>query len=94
MNTFLETWGVCNVTIVNQAFRSCQPVLICDVNNITDEGQPFGAWWKITKGSQNEFGDQPEDKASEEGYSEEESRAVAASPEYPSKISDFHEKRW
>src|SRR5258708_5653513 len=94
MNTFLETLEVWSVTIVSQAFRSCQPVLICDVNNITDEGQPFGTRWKITKGSQSESGDQPEDKASEEGHSEEVGRAVAASAEYPSKISDSHEKRW
>ena len=35
------------------------------MKNVTNDRQPFGAWWKITEGSLNESDYEPEDKADE-----------------------------
>jgi hypothetical protein len=65
MNKFMEAIGTWNVTVFVLALRRCQPVLICDVKNIANDGKPFWARWNITEGLLSESGYAPEDEADE-----------------------------
>jgi hypothetical protein len=54
--------------------------VICDVENITNDGKAFGTWWEITGGSPSKSDYEPEDEANERSWNEVTSHAVTAMP--------------
>lgn len=62
--------------------------MICDMENITNDGKAFGTRWEITDGSLSKSGDEPEDEADDGSRNKEVNRAVAANHRHPNKTSD------
>ena len=62
--------------------------MICNVENITNDGKAIGTRWEITEGSLSKSGDEPEDKADEGSGNKEVNQAVAANHRHPNKTSD------
>ena len=62
--------------------------MICDMENITNDGKAFRTRWEITEGSLSESGNEPEDEADEGSRNKEVNRAVAANHRHLNKTSD------
>ena len=62
--------------------------MICDMENIPNDGKAFRTRWEITEGSLSESGDEPEDEADEGSRNKEVNRAIAANHRHPNKTSD------
>lgn len=59
--------------------------MICNAENIANDGKAFWTRWEIAEGSLSESGDEPEDEAKEENCNKEVNRAVAANHRHPNK---------